>query len=227
MIFYCDEWLYQTCRRMARRSDTLIRNAAIMDGSGDEPYDADVAITGDRISAVGKLDAYLAQHVLDASGSILAPGFIDVHTHDDTSVIHAPEMRAKLSQGVTTVIIGNCGISAAPVHLNGELPDPMNLLGGPDAFCYPTFAAYVAALREAPPTVNVGALVGHTSLRNNHMDDLDRPATGVEIDAMCAQLREALDAGALGLSTGLAYLSAIAASTEEVLALAQLLGAAG
>jgi N-acyl-D-amino-acid deacylase len=164
---------------------------------------------------------------VDADGLVLAPGFIDAHTHDDIVVIRKPEMLPKISQGVTTVIVGNCGISAAPVHLHGEPPDPMNLLGGFEAFCYPTFAAYVAAIHEAQPAVNVGALAGHTSLRSNHMDELDRSATAVELEAMCAQLREALDAGALGLSTGLAYLSANAASTEEVLALAQPLAAAG
>ena len=91
---------------------------------------------------------------------MLAPGFIDAHTHDDTAVIRNPEMLPKLSQGVTTVIVGNCGISAAPVHLNGEPPDPMNLLGGSDAFCYPTFAAYVASLNAARPNVNVGGAGG-------------------------------------------------------------------
>ena len=148
---------------------------------------------------------------------MLAPGFIDVHTHDDIAVIHTPSMLPKLSQGVTTVIVGNCGISAAPVTLRGELPDPMNLLGGSESFRYPTFAAYIAAIGEARPAVNVGALVGHTALRNNHLDRLDRPATGAEIDAMRRQLQEALDCGALGLSSGLAYLSANAATTEEVL----------
>jgi N-acyl-D-amino-acid deacylase len=123
--------------------------------------------------------------------------------------------------------VGNCGISAAPVHLRGEPPDPMNLLGGAEAFCYPTFAAYVAAVRNARPSVNVCALVGHTSLRNNHMDRLDRSAIPVEIESMCVQLREALDAGVLGLSSGLAYLSANAASMEEMLALARPLAAAG
>jgi N-acyl-D-amino-acid deacylase len=103
----------------------------------------------------------------------------------------------------------------------------MNLLGSADAFCYPTFRAYVEAVRGARSAVNVAALVGHTSLRNNHMDRLDRSATAVEIAAMRAQLQEALSAGALGLSSGLAYLSANAASTEEVLALAQPLAAAG
>jgi N-acyl-D-amino-acid deacylase len=128
---------------------------------------------------------------------------------------------------VTTVIVGNCGISASPVRLRGELPDPMNLLGCAEDFRYPTFAAYIEAIRAAHPAVNVGALVGHTALRNNHMDRLDRAATKSEIEAMLAQLREALDGGALGLSSGLAYLSAQAATTEEVLALAEPLALAG
>jgi N-acyl-D-amino-acid deacylase len=128
---------------------------------------------------------------------------------------------------VTTVVVGNCGISAAPVQLAGDPPDPMNLLGDASAFCYPTFGSYVAAINAARPAVNVAALVGHTALRNNHMDRLDRCATASEIEAMRAQLREALNCGALGLSSGLAYLSANAASTEEVLALAEPLAVAG
>ena len=210
-----------------RNCATLIRNVLIIDGSGAAPRIADIAIEGDRVHAIGKLDGYVAEHILDGEGKALAPGFIDVHTHDDTSVVRAPEMLPKLSQGVTTVIVGNCGISAAPVQLRGELPDPMNLLGDADAFRYPTFASYAAAIAEASPAVNVAALVGHTALRNNHMDRLDRAATGVEIGAMRTQLREALDHGALGLSTGLAYLSAFSASTEEVAALAEPLAEAG
>jgi N-acyl-D-amino-acid deacylase len=102
----------------------------------------------------------------------------------------------------------------------------MNLLGGAHDFRYPTFAAYVSAIAEARPAVNVAALIGHTALRNNHMDRLDRTATGSEIEAMRVQLREALDGGALGLSSGLAYLSANAATTDEVLALAEPLASA-
>ncbi len=207
--------------------DTIIRNANVLDGSGRASEPLDVAILGDRICEVGRTLRVDALKSIDAEGLALAPGFIDVHTHDDTSVIRTPRMLAKLSQGVTTVIVGNCGISAAPVHLRGDPPDPMNLLGGSEAFCYPTFAGYVEAVRSARPAVNVCALVGHTSLRSNHLDRLDRSAKAVEIESMVAQLREALDAGALGLSSGLAYLSAYAASTEEVLALAQPLAAAG
>lgn len=212
--------------------DTLITNVRLVDGSGAPMADArfDVALADGRILAIvaaGKAADWQAGTRIDGNGRVLSPGFIDVHTHDDTNVVRAPEMTPKLSQGVTTVIVGNCGISASPVSLKGDPPDPMNLLGEADAFRYPTFAAYVAALEAAQPSINVAALIGHTALRSNHMDRLDRPATEAEIDAMRAQLREALDHGALGLSTGLAYANANAAPTEEVLALAEPLADAG
>jgi N-acyl-D-amino-acid deacylase len=199
----------------------------VVDGSGAAPELLDVALQDGCIQAIGPILQVRALRVVDAEGLALAPGFIDVHTHDDTSVIRTPGMLAKLSQGVTTVIVGNCGISASPVTLHRDPPDPMNLLGGAEVFRYPTFAGYVAAVAEARPAVNVGALVGHTALRNNQMDRLDRSATQSEVAAMRAQLQEALDGGALGLSSGLAYQSARAASTDEVLALAEPLALAG
>ena len=207
--------------------DLLIKNARVLDGSGAASERADVALCGDQIAEVGERLTCRARETMDARGLALAPGFIDVHTHDDTAVIANPAMLPKLSQGVTTVIVGNCGISASPVALRGEPPDPMNLLGDAAAFRYPTFAAYVEAVGEARPAVNVGALIGHTALRNNHMERLDRAATDAEIEAMRGQLEEALKGGALGLSSGLAYLSANAATTAEVVALARPLGAAG
>src|SRR5437868_9344795 len=206
---------------------TLIRNVQILDGNAGHTRLGSVAIDAGRIQAIGDLDGYSAEYALDGKGKILAPGFIDVHTHDDLYVIRAPEMLPKLSQGVTTVIVGNCGISASPLRLTGGLPDPMNLLGEASAFRYPTFAEYAAAVDVAKPTVNVAALVGHTALRNNHMDRLNRAATADEIAAMRQQLCEALDHGALGLSTGLAYSSAYSASIEEVVGLAGPLSEAG
>ncbi|PUA16640.1 amidohydrolase family protein [Glaciimonas sp. PCH181] len=210
--------------------DTLIRNVSLIDGSGAAPFNADVAIANGRIvkiAAVGEIAGWTATFECDGSGKVLSPGFIDVHTHDDTNVIRQPEMLPKLSQGVTTVVVGNCGISASPVSLQGAPPDPMNLLGEAEDFSYPTFASYVAAVNLARPSINVAALVGHTALRNNQMDRLDRAATDEEIAAMCAQLIEALANGALGLSTGLAYGNAISAPTSEVMALAAPLAAAG
>lgn len=209
--------------------DTIIRNVRILDGAGGVPQAVDVAVAilGDRIHAIGKLNDYSAARTFDGNSNVLSPGFIDVHTHDDAAVIEYPGMLPKLSQGVTTVIVGNCGISAAPARLSGDPPDPMNLIGNANVFRYPMFSAYSDAVNAAKPAVNVAALVGHTTLRNNHLDRLDRAATTGETEAMRVQLREALDHGALGLSTGLAYVSAYSAPTEEVLALAEPLFEAG
>ncbi len=210
--------------------DTLIRCVMLLDGSGATPRMADVALRDGRIARIddaGTIDPDTASHVVEGHGLALSPGFIDVHTHDDTNVVRDPAMTPKISQGVTTVVVGNCGISAAPVTLPGDPPDPMNLLGRAEAFCYPDFKTYVDAVNAAQPSVNVAALVGHTALRSNHMDRFDRAATAGEIAAMRAQLEEALAHGALGLSTGLAYANAFSAPTEEVLALAEPLANAG
>ncbi|WP_250438966.1 D-aminoacylase [Caballeronia sp. AZ1_KS37] len=212
------------------KADTLIVGARVIDGTGAPAVERDVAVRDGRIVAIeapGGLADWTADDVFDAQGKVLAPGFIDVHTHDDTHVIRSPQMMPKITQGVTTVIVGNCGISASPVTLKGDPPDPMNLLGDAAAFAYPTFASYVDAVNAARPTVNVGALIGHTALRNNHMDRLDRGASADEVAAMRAQLEEALGNGALGLSSGLAYGSAFSAPPEEVQALAEPLAKAG
>ena len=185
--------------------DTLIQNANVLDGSGNDARHCDVALRDGRIVEIGESIHCQAAQTIEGEGLSLAPGFIDVHTHDDTSVIETPEMLPKISQGVTTVIVGNCGISASPVRLKGDPPDPMNLLGRREFFRYAAFSDYVAAIQRAGPAVNVAALIGHTSLRNNHMDRLDRSATDEEIEAMQVELVAALNAGALGLSSGLAY----------------------
>lgn len=209
---------------MTSRYDTVIAGATVIDGSGGDAFAADIALADGTIAAIaeaGTLDGSAARALVDARGLVLAPGFIDVHTHDDTVVIDQPAMMPKLTQGVTTVIVGNCGISAAPVRLRGgAVPDPMNLLGDAAAFRYPDFACYAAAVEAARPAVNVAALVGHTALRATHMDALDRAATEAEIGAMRHDLEAALAAGAIGLSTGLAYASAHAAPAAEVEALA-------
>src|SRR5215212_2445705 len=161
--------------------ETLVRHARVIDGTGAAPFVADVAISDGTIARVAPGIAMSAEHEIDAAGLCLAPGFIDVHTHDDTNVVRTPEMWPKLSQGVTTVVVGNCGISAAPARLrDGALPVPLALLGDAGAFVYPNFRAYVDAIARVQPAVNVAALVGHTTLRNNQMDALDRAATAGE-----------------------------------------------
>lgn len=207
---------------------TIIRRAKIIDGTNSPEFESDVAITDrGRLLVLPPGTKTEAEYEFDAEGLFLAPGFIDVHTHDDTHVIRTPDMLNKISQGITTVIAGNCGISASPVTLKGEVPNPLNLIGEKRHFIYPAFSDYSRAVEKAQPSVNVAALIGHTSLRSNHMDDLFRPASESEIEAMRLQLRDALAAGAIGLSSGLAYDTAFEAPKEEVMKLVEEVAQAG
>ena len=204
----------------------LLRGGTVIDGTGAPRFAADVRIEGDRIVAVGTSLAADGAAVIDAGGRIVAPGFIDVHTHDDQIVLSAPHMLPKVSQGVTTVVVGNCGISLAPL-VHADVPPPLNLLGGADKYVHPTMAAYVAAVEAARPAVNVVALVGHSTLRVATMDDPYRPATPAEQARMCDLLREGLAAGAAGLSSGVFYATGAAADLEELALLAGVAGEAG
>ncbi|MFC3092776.1 D-aminoacylase [Alteromonas sediminis] len=199
--------------------DLLIKDAIVVDGTGREQFRADVAVTDGKIEKVGQLNKAKAKSVIDAFGQCLAPGFIDVHSHDDTSAIRKPKMEEKVTQGVTTVVVGNCGISASPITLCQDPPDPMNLLGDKEAFCYPTFSCYADAVAKAMPNVNIAALIGHTTLRAHVMDDLSREATEEEITKMRELLDCSLAQGAIGLSSGLAYATATHAPPEELVSL--------
>ncbi|WP_340677641.1 D-aminoacylase [Paraglaciecola sp.] len=198
--------------------DSIIYGADVFDGLGNASQPLDVAIKGERIAALGDLSSLQTLNKIDGHGLCLAPGFIDVHTHDDLELLRNPAMAAKITQGVTTVITGNCGISAAPAKLHSDAPDPMNLLGDKSEFQFSSMADYITAFQRQPANVNVAALVGHTTLRNNVMGELLRPANADEITAMQQQLDEAIAQGALGLSTGLAYRNANHASEAEILA---------
>ncbi|MFQ5985087.1 MAG: amidohydrolase family protein, partial [Alphaproteobacteria bacterium] len=210
-----------------RRCDVLIRGGTVIDGTGARAFRADVAVAGDRVIAVGELSAVTAELAIDAAGKAVAPGFIDAHTHDDRALISGPDMAPKVTQGVTTVIAGNCGISLAPLVADRRPPPPLDLLGNEEWYRFGSFAAYVDALETAPPAVNAGLLVGHSTLRLHAMDDVGRPATSAEIAAMCAAVRDAMASGALGFSTGLTYPPNAAATTGEVVALAEMAAAAG
>ncbi len=206
--------------------DLIIHNGVLIDGTGADRITADVGITGDRIDAIGDLSSHTASDRIDAAGNIVAPGFIDVHTHDDHALLSKPDMAYKASQGVATVVAGNCGISLAPLSFTGDRPPPpLDLLG--DGYRFPKMADLFAALDETPPALNAALLCGHTTLRVGAMDELGRGATDDEIAAMRTELAEALDAGAIGMSTGLFYPPANAAPTDEVIRLAELLGPAG
>ncbi|HID4044360.1 TPA: N-acyl-D-amino-acid deacylase family protein [Pluralibacter gergoviae] len=199
----------------------LFKNANVIDGSGGQPFNSDVLITDGKIAQIADAIDNTSAEVLDCSGLTLAPGFIDVHTHDDLIVIKKPDYVEKTSQGVTTVIVGNCGISAAcMINRYDALPEPLNLLGPKEEFIYPDVASYRQAVTRATPSVNVGTLIGHTTLRNNFADDLNKPATPDNIARMREMFSQAVAQGALGMSTGLAYANAYNASTDEVTAIA-------
>jgi len=204
----------------------LLRGGTVVDGSGSDRFASDVRVEGGRIAAIGAGLPIDGAVVLDVAGQIVAPGFIDVHTHDDQAVLSTPQMFPKISQGVTTVIVGNCGISLAPL-VRGSVPPPLNLLGGGDHYAHPTMASYVAAVDAARPAVNVAALVGHSTLRVAAMDDPYRAATGDEQERMGALLREGMDAGAIGFSSGVFYATGAAADIDELALLAGIAGDAG
>jgi N-acyl-D-amino-acid deacylase len=197
----------------------VLRGALVFDGTGAPPQRADVALQDGAIAAVGAVGADAADRIVDLEGLALAPGFIDVHTHDDRLLLADPSMTPKLSQGVTTVITGNCGVSLAPLGTRSAVP-PLNLVAA-DVEAAPgqrfgSFHDYLAALEAQPPAINCAALIGHTTLRVKTMTALDRPASGAEIAAMQAEVADGLAAGAIGVSTGTYYAPANAATAEEI-----------
>ena len=211
-----------------QNADMLLKGGILIDGTGSERRTADVAVKDGRILAVGdpEIPGATATSVIDISGRIIAPGFIDVHTHDDNAVLSNPAMTAKISQGVTTVIGGNCGISLAPVQPI-DPPAPLNLLGSRSAYKFATMRDYADAVDAAKPAVNIALQVGHSTLRVGAVADISRKANSTEIDLMRKRLAEGLEAGAIGFSTGLWYKTNAPADIDEVCALAELLSDVG
>jgi N-acyl-D-amino-acid deacylase len=214
---------------MTRHCDFILRDATIFDGTGAARRQGDVAVVEDRIAAVGDLGGWTAAREIIASGKALAPGFIDAHTHDDRAVLCGAEcMRCKMSQGVTTVVIGNCGISLAPTRMRARPVAPLDLLGDESWWVFDSFAQYAERLAREPPPVNTVALIGHMSLRIGAMaGDVQRPATDKEAERMRVRLARSLAEGASGFSTGLFYPPNASAPTDEVIAVAEALHDAG
>ena len=206
--------------------DLVIRGGTVVDGTGAPPRRADVGVAGGRIVALPPGDG-TAPEVLDAHGAVVAPGFIDVHTHSDAVGLREADghdlVRAAVRQGVTTEICGNCGSSLFP-----SLPDRLPALRrqgigsfGTGAPVAADFAGFAAAYRDRPRANHLASLVGHGTLRAGVLGYQDRPATAAELDAMCALLDSCLAQGAAGLSTGLIYAPGSFGDTAEVTALAR------
>ncbi len=204
--------------------DLILRNALIFDGAGGEPLEGDIAVKGDRIEQLGAVDA-AAYEELDLTGAAVAPGFIDVHTHDDFAALLYPDMSFKLLGGVTTSVVGNCGMAAAPFpaaaalakafHPNQKLPE------------WEGYGGYLDHLDRHPASLNVAVLAGHGTIRTAVMGGATRVPTSSELAQMQAVFEEGLAAGVIGLSTGLIYEPGRHADTDEIVAMAAVMADKG
>ena len=200
--------------------DLAIRGGRVVDGTGADAYQADVGVAGDRISAIGDLSRAGASKSLDAKGLVVAPGFIDIHSHSDFTLLIDPRAHSQVFQGVTTELVGNCGHGCAPVGPNVEA-FAGNIYGYQDVLPidWTTMEGYLARLASTGPAVNVATLVANGNLRLAVVEDVRRAATRDETVRMGRLLEEGLDAGAFGFSTGLEYPAERGASEEELVEL--------
>jgi N-acyl-D-amino-acid deacylase len=207
---------------MPERYDVLIRGGTVVDGTGAPGVRADVAIRGDRIAAIGSLADAEGARVIDAGGLTVAPGFIDVHSHDDAACLSTP-LDFKLMQGVTTDILGNCGAGIAPY--NPEQSADMiigNVLGEVPEATWRTFGEFMRVIEQANPAINVACLVPHGAVRYATLGLNSRAPSDAELDRMREHIDEGMAAGAVGLSTGLIYPPGAFAKTDEIIECARI-----
>jgi N-acyl-D-amino-acid deacylase len=200
--------------------DVLITNGRVIDGAGNPWFKADVGIVDNRIESIGRLDDAVAQRRIDAKGLVVAPGFIDIHSHSDYNVLIDPMVQSKIRQGVTTEIVGSCGGSAAPMnadvkaysekHMSAELGEGFKL-------DWVTMGDYLDRIDASGAAFNVVALVGHGTVRQNVMGFENREPTDNELNEMKQLVADAMADGAFGMSTGLIYVPSVYAKTEEII----------
>ncbi|HZP56525.1 MAG TPA: D-aminoacylase [Dehalococcoidia bacterium] len=208
--------------------DLVIRGGTVIDGSGAPGRTADVAITGDAIVAIGEVRGR-GEAELDAGGLAVAPGFIDVHAHDDAAVVRDPRVDFKVMQGVTTDVVGNCGAGVAPAsdEFRRYYATGMAPILGDSPLPWTTTAEYFAAVDAAHPACNVAAYVPHGVLRFAAMGLERREPSERELERMRELLDEGMRAGAIGMSTGLVYVPGTFARTDELAALASVVARYG
>jgi N-acyl-D-amino-acid deacylase len=205
--------------------DLILSGGSVLDGTGAPAARADVGIAADRIAAVGDLRAWSARESVDVAGLVVAPGFIDVHTHSDLAPF-LPESEsdlrlASVRQGVTTEICGNCGFSTFPTlpRWARAVQRHLQALFGPEAESYESLEEYGQALAATPLVTNLAPLVGHGTVRAGVMGFDRRPATSGELDRMASALDDSLAHGGFGLSSGLIYPPGTYAPIEELVVL--------
>ena len=197
-------------------ADTVIRNATIIDGTGAQRFTGDVTIEDGHISEVGSSSSAAAVEI-DATGLVLAPGFVDVHTHDDGALLQHPDMAFKISQGCTSVVVGNCGFSAIPAVPGENTLD----LSGVQAN-WSDLDGYRQNVENSGPALNAMMLVGHNTIRSLEMGNERRAPNDQELERMQQHVELAMEQGACGFSTGLVYRPGRWSDTDEILELAKI-----
>ena len=205
-------------------ADIIIRNGRIIDGAGNPWYWGDVAVSGGVISEVGEVKD-TAPVVIDAQGLCVCPGFIDMHSHPDLTLFYKEVEDYKLRQGVTTEVGGNCGFTAAPLSdaTGDDLQRYTAFITPPTGVTWEwrTFGEYLRAVEESRPATNLAPLVGQGTVRIAVMGFEERAPTEDEVWQMQGLVREAMEAGCFGISTGLIYVPGAYSSTEEIASLAR------
>lgn len=210
---------------MADLYDVLIKNTTIIDGAGKPAFSGDIAISGEKIAAIGKIEGS-AKKVIDGSKLTTSPGFIDPHSHADITIFDAPLAENLVMQGITTFVGGNCGLTLAPLSHDEDKKDIMNSytnLAGELTYDWNTFQEWLDKVKDSGTCLNYVPLVGRTAIRGAVMGyDFMRPATPAEVDQMKELLREAMMSGAFGLSDHLDPCPASYADPGETFAMARL-----
>ena len=205
----------------APQFDLVLKGGTILDGTGGPAWKADIGLRGNSIAAVGEIALGQARRVVDVAGLHVAPGFIDIHSHSDRSIVTYPGAESRVLQGITTEITGNCGGSAAPRSVR---PDDEPERERP---AWTDVASYFEVLEKTGISVNHALLLGHGTLRLNAIGMVDRRLTKDELQGMLRAVADGMDHGAIGLSTGLEYTPGRYSPTEEIVALAQVVARRG
>ncbi|MDP2948534.1 MAG: amidohydrolase family protein, partial [Chloroflexota bacterium] len=207
--------------------DVLIRNGRVVDGTGSPWYWADIAIEKGRVAAIGGLGQVQASRVLDARGLVVAPGFIDIHSHSDVTLLVDGRAESKVRQGITTEVNGNCGVSAAP--LKGMAAERMkrDLSSYGLELDWTTFEGYYGRLTRQGISINAASYVGHGTVRQAVMGNAQRAPTQKEMEEMKAHVERAMSEGAIGLSTGLEFAPGGYAETGEIVELCRVISQFG
>ncbi|MGE5222084.1 MAG: N-acyl-D-amino-acid deacylase family protein, partial [Omnitrophica WOR_2 bacterium] len=216
---------------MKEAYDTVLANGKIVDGCGNPWYWGDLAIEKGQIAAIAPAGSLRGERTIHVEGRYVTPGIIDIHTHSDLAILASPRADSVVRQGVTTEVIGNCGMAPAPVN-DDHLEEMRSYWGnlaytGAIGWQWRSFSDYLSQIETRGTAINIAALAGHGAIRMAVLGFSEREAESAELDRMKSLAAEAMQAGAFGMSTGLVYPPGCFASTDEIVALCQVVSRYG